>query len=381
MYTTSHWGTVIAAPHERLIVVRDGKIIRDQQGGSVFQWPGDTVARVDTSVKRLQFTADQVTVERVGVRVTGLAVYRVVQPRIAYQMLNLSEPEALQNILREMFVGATRRLVANSTLDQCLSRRKDTLSGELMAEVAPVVQGSGKVEDTTHQGWGVLIDTIEVQDVRVLSEEVFQRLQAPYREGLALSALAARAEVDREEARLVAERLRAKEQARRELMALEEQRIEAERARQRLEVEHRATLAQMEEEATLIRQEATEAARVRSQARASEARRASDEADAATRLRVAEQRAQARRALGEARAEVLRLEREANADVSPSRLQEILLTETLPRVTEAWRGSVQQAVVVGGGDASALVTQGVASVLATLRAFGVALPRDPAAGV
>ena len=38
-----------------------------------------------------------------------------------------------------LVVGATRRLVANSTLDQCLSRKKDTLSGELMAEVAPVL--------------------------------------------------------------------------------------------------------------------------------------------------------------------------------------------------------------------------------------------------
>jgi len=42
----------------------------------------------------------------------------------------------------------------------------------------------------------VAIDTIEVQDVRVLSEDVFAKLQAPFREVLAREALEAEATVE-----------------------------------------------------------------------------------------------------------------------------------------------------------------------------------------
>ena len=347
------WGRVTAAPHERLIQIRDGKIVKNLQGGSCFKWPSDTVARVDTSVKRLQFTADQITRERVGVAVTGLAVYRVVEPLLAYRMLNLDDPQGLTSILTEMFVGATRRLVANLGLEECLTRRKDALATELMIEVAPVVQGSGKDGDEAHAGWGVALDTIEIQDVRVLSDEVFARLQAPYREALALSALTAHAEVEREEARIQTERARAREQSRRELMALEEERLEAERGRQRVGVEHAAQLSALQEEA----------------------RRDREAAEARAAVGVAELEASAERIRGEARAENLRLERAASSALSPERLQEILLTETLPRVAEAFAGTVEHAVVVSGEGDMRFLGQGVAAVMSTLQAFGVALPR------
>lgn len=367
------WGMITAAPHERLLHIRGGRILKNEQGGSCFKWPGDTVARVDTSVKRLQFTADQVTRERVGVAVTGLAVFRVVQPLLAWRMLNMDDPDGFQEILREMFVGATRRLVANLTLDECMTRRKDALAAELIAEVVPVVQGSGQASDDTGAGWGVAIDTIEIQDVRVLSSEVFERLQAPFREELALAALAARAEVEREEARLTAERARARESARHELMGLEEQRLDAERARRRAEQLHQTELARLNEDEELRRLDAEISARIARLQRKAELMRSRAEADAESQVRVAEQEATRERLLGEARAETIRREREAAATISPDRLQEILLTETLPRMAEAWRGSVQSAVVVGGGDQD-WVSLGMARVVATLQAFGVRLP-------
>lgn len=367
------WGLVHASPHERLLLIRDGRVVKNQQGGSCFRWPGDTVACVDMSVKRLQFTADQITRERVGVSVTGLAVFRVVQPLLAYKMLNLEQHDGYQQILREMFVGATRRLVANLTLDECLTRRKDALAVELMAEVAPVVQGEGKEGDDAHRGWGIALDTIEIQDVRVLSSEVFERLQAPFREALALGALAAKADVEREEARLSAERAQARESARRELMALEEERLRAERERRRVEQVHQAELARQEEEARLRMLEAALEAKIRRLEKQAEVRRALAEQDAQSGARVAEQEAAAERLRGEARAEAIRREREAAATVTPERLQELLLTETLPRMAEAWRGSVQSAVLIGGDD-SAVIARGVAQVAATLQAFGVRLP-------
>ncbi len=348
--TNPSWGRVTAAPHEHLIVIRRGNVIRSQRGGSHFCWPGDTIARVDTSVHRLQFTADQVTREKTGVRVTGLAVFRIVEPEIAYTMLDLGGGGDHEEILREMFVGATRRLVANLTLEDCLTRRKDSLADELMAEVAPVVQGAGRTDDAADRGWGIAIDTIEVQDVNILSEEVFQRLQAPYREQLALEAARAHDEVVKERFVAAAEQERGQERHRLQMIELQEARVEAERQRALEDAAHGEQLHRVEQLADIAREEAR----------------------AASHLRTSELRTEADRVAGVVQAEVQRLEREAHDTVSQARLQELLLTRTLPEVAAAFRDSFDHITVTGGD--MAFLGQGLAQVMATLKAFDVDLP-------
>src|SRR4029078_5227401 len=132
--------------------------------------------------------ADQVTVEKVGVEVRGLAVYRIAEPLLAFRMIDLDRT-SLTDILLALVVGATRRIVASLTLDECIRHRKDQIAAALMEEIAPILAGDGSEEDTNAAGGGVVLDTIEIQDVKVLSSEVFERLQAPYREKLALDAL------------------------------------------------------------------------------------------------------------------------------------------------------------------------------------------------
>lgn len=184
---TKKWGWISARPSEFLVHMRRGKLMPSSgQGASCFKWPGDSVAIVPTTIQKLCFTADQVTSEKVGVEVTGLAVYRIAEPMIAFRMLNFSYPERaqekLEEMLAEMFVGAARRLVANLTVEECLVRRKEGLAQELMREIAPVVSGNGRLDDDTDKGWGVVIDTIEIQDVRVLSAAVFSNMQARFRQ-------------------------------------------------------------------------------------------------------------------------------------------------------------------------------------------------------
>jgi flotillin len=155
-----------------------------------------------------------------------------------------------------MFVGAARRLVANLSLDECLTRRKETISTFLMQEIAPVVSGEGAVADTTSTGWGVVIDTIEIQQVTIQSTQVFAHLQAPYR-----AEIAARAELAELERRRQIEERRAET----ERQAREAQ-LEAQRATRMLE-------ARVEAEATEV--EAHEAQR-RAEMQAAAARRNSE---------------------------------------------------------------------------------------------------------
>jgi flotillin len=198
------WGFITAKPSEYLIHVRRGKIRRSStgQGASCFKWPWDSVAVIPTTINRLQFTADQVTLEKVGVQITGLAVYRIAEPELTFRMLNFSYSERAQEklaeILNEMFVGATRRLVANLRVEDAITRRKEAIARELMAELVPVVEGRGRTDDSTATGWGVVIDTVEIQDVQVLSEAVFKDMQAKFRAELALRARAAEVESARE---------------------------------------------------------------------------------------------------------------------------------------------------------------------------------------
>ena len=253
MTSIPRWGRVTANANEFLIQMRRGRVIRSGQGLSCFKWPWDSVAVVPTSIAKLTFSADQVTVEKVGVEVRGLAVYRIADPLLAFRMID-GDRTSLTEILRDMFVGATRRIVARLTLDECITHRKDMVAEALMGEIAPILAGEGAASDVTSAGWGVVLDTIEIQDVKVLSEEVFQRLQAPYREKLALEALVAENGVKQERARLDAERRRVEEQSRRELMAEEEARFVVERRRAEEVRLHEDALAGQRLEAELARQ-------------------------------------------------------------------------------------------------------------------------------
>jgi len=212
-------GLVQAKPSEFLVHVRGGKVRTSSsgQGASCFKLPWDSVAVIPTSLQQLSFRADQVTLERVGVEVSGVAVYRIAAPLLAYRVLNFSFPERAQEKLEQtltaMFVGAARRIVANLALDDVLQRRKAALADELLGEIAPILGGSGRPDDESGQGWGVVIDTIEIQEVRVLSETLFAQMQAPFRLGLERRAREAKAEADKEIAAREAACARAVEEA------------------------------------------------------------------------------------------------------------------------------------------------------------------------
>ena len=279
---TKRWGFITAKPSEYLIHVRRGKIRRRStgQGASCFKFPWDSVAVVPTTINRLQFKADQVTREKVGMEVCGLAVYRIVAPEVTFRMLNFSFGERasrkLEEILREMFVGATRRHVANLTIEQVMTQRKDAIAAELMAELAPVLDGSGRSDDTTVCGWGVVLDTVEIQNVRVLSERVFADMQASFRAELAARASEAQLASAQTIAAREAESKREIEAARLETdRATREMRATAETRAVEIELAQKTKRDAMEarvEQDRLTRDQAHELASMRSEAEVATAR-------------------------------------------------------------------------------------------------------------
>ncbi len=404
------WGFVTARPSEYLIHVRRGRLRRRSsgQGASCFKWPWDAVAVVPTSLQRLAFRADQITLERVGVEVVGLAVYRIAEPLLAYRVLNFSYPERaqekLEQTLTSMFVGATRRLVANLAVDDCLQKRKTALADELLAEIAPVVGGEGRPDDETNKGWGVVIDSIEIQEVRILSESVFAAMQAPYRAALDRQARTAQAAAAQD----VATREAACEQAIEEARIAAEQEVEARREAQatlRAEAEQQRRLAAVAREAEVRRRQAeaeaaaeraalasqaeaaAERTRVEVQARALEVEAARAEIDSAEariaaeekRIALARLRDEAARAARAAEAEVARVEGESRAAVSlaEARAAEVhaaaearrLTAEKLPTLAAAVGARVGEVNItrIGGDEALNPVIGAVSAVVELAR--------------
>lgn len=200
------WGLVTAKPSEFLVHVRRGRVTeRSGQGASCFKWPWDSVALVPTSLQEIRFRADQVTLEKVGVEVVAMAVYRIADPMLAFRVLNFSYPERAQEKLDEtlgaMLVGATRRIVASLSVEECMRKRKSALAEQLLTDLAPVVGGTGTPTDEARQGWGVVIDAIEIEEVRVQSAQVFAAMQAPFRAALEQKAELSKLEASRDVAR------------------------------------------------------------------------------------------------------------------------------------------------------------------------------------
>ncbi|HUS26993.1 MAG TPA: hypothetical protein VMZ53_00735 [Kofleriaceae bacterium] len=355
----------------------------------IIKWPWLSVSIVPTTLQRIDFTADQVTRERIGVTVTGIAVYRIAAPLLAFRVLNFQEggaSEKLAATMREMFVGAARRLIANLALDDCLTRRKEAIAGYLMDEIAPVVGGEGSPEDTTNKGWGVVIDTIEIQQVRVQSQQVFAHLQAPYRAEIATRAELAELQRERQvvEQRGESERKLAEQEAD---LARRKSEQEAELARRRSELEreralHQIAIAEEHRRAQAAAEVASleaergrvEALHIQStlqleQERQLEAmrmeldRRRAEEKDYAAQLSAAHQRRLA----------------EIENLVAQGRVVTNLVTHGLPKIAEALAqtiGTVNYTQIGNGAGTGPLeaVPAAIAQLLALAKSFGVELP-------
>lgn len=425
------WGWIGAKPSEYLVCTRRGMIDRKRsgQGVRIFKWPWETIAIVPTTIQRIEFVADQITREHVGVSITGIAVYRIAAPELAFRLLNFTYGEAasekLAATLREMFVGAARRLVANLSLHECLTRRKETIATFLMEEIAPVVGGEGAPEDTTTRGWGVVIDTIEIQQVQIQSDLVFNHLQAPFRAEIATRAELAeleraqkvaerRAETERlsQEAHLESVRATRALKARTEAEAAEVESREAARraemvaavARRNVELERDRALHQIEiaeeqrraraaaelatleadavrveaiHRAGLLEQERGHALAMQRLAAEGEVRRTGAGVEHELRRREAETREV------ESQLEATAQRRLAEVEIllAQSRTMRELVAHALPQLAAALRPHAETLhyTHIGGPGAEAgplgAVPQAISQVLALARSFGLELPK------
>jgi len=158
---------VVVEAHEAGLLIVDGELReRLKPGRHAFWQVGRTVRvqKVDLRPQPLEVTAQEIlTKDRVGIRVTLTAFYRIVDPELA-----VTASGDLANTLYRLVQFAIREAVATRTLDDILAAR-DTIDQEVRA----FVEGRAKVLGAEVGEIGVK-DVILPGDVRELLNKVVE---------------------------------------------------------------------------------------------------------------------------------------------------------------------------------------------------------------
>lgn len=178
---------VSASPNEWLLVINGGNLKSAGVGTTEFLGPFDKSVKFPASIRKVTFSAQQVSKEMQGIEVSGFLVWAVYRdgdgPFKAYKYGMVGSPELASqadNNIRGMAESIVRHQVANLGLSEVIANR-ELLRNTVRAEMLKVVQG-----------WGMWLETVEVTDVRVLSQKVFDDLQTEFRQNLYLKAEAIR---------------------------------------------------------------------------------------------------------------------------------------------------------------------------------------------
>lgn len=352
-------GFVSARPHEYLIHIRGGKILRRTSGQAnrCLKLPNDTVIVVPTSLKQLIFHGTQLTLDNILIRLRGFVIYRISQPEKIYERISFwdrqSGEKKLALMIGEQCRSHSKWLVANMTLEECLRKRKEAIADMLLKELRLVI---------TEENFGVSIETIDIQDVKIVQDALFAAYQSPASEIIfknqQLSELERKRDVKTRE--LLQEQDmsdKAKEtklrtlandvqisQAEREKLEIE---IKAKHQVEREQAEHRSALADYEaEQKRILRQK--DAALER-------------ELDLAAQ-QLAKQKA-------DLELEILRERYEIDGSLSSVAMEKIFLEKALPQIASAVASSLEDARVTiyqgaeGAGLPFSLVLNELMSVL------------------
>ena len=218
-----------------MIVIRDGKLKQCGIGLQTFVNPFyDSVAKFPSSVRKVHFSAQQVSKEIQGIEITGVvlwSVHREEDGPFKYFKYSGSDAEMANENLRMVAESIVRNTVANHSINEILSQRemiRQTLKKGIMDAVS---------------GWGMWVETVELTDVKICSRTLFEDLQAKFRQETNLTAERTRLETKQ---KITEERLQSE-------LVLSEKRVKGEMDRKLYAAQ--TAVRQQEEEGKLFAQE------------------------------------------------------------------------------------------------------------------------------
>lgn len=182
-----------ALPNEYLVAVGKTKI-KAVLGGKKFCWFNKFI-HVPAYVQRLKFLTDNANIHYQGIEIQGYASWRI-DPKNPEKSLstldffNENDPMAKTNEeLKTICIEAVRHVIANMTIDDAL-KKKDDIADRLFVQLKAI-------EDK----WGIVFDQVGIEQVRIMSDTLFQDLQSEFRSKLRLNAEISAIETAREVSR------------------------------------------------------------------------------------------------------------------------------------------------------------------------------------
>jgi hypothetical protein len=172
-------GYITTSPAEFVIHQRFGKVRRQGRGISVWKWPLiDQYYILPATTNSISFAADQITAENQGVEVSGFAIWKISAPERTITSFDFDgTTKAVEKIgdnLKNVVESAIRHQVANMTIEDVL-RKRGSIILQLKEELAYIAEQ-----------WGIAIETVEIKNVRIMSQQVFATMQARFRDAVRL---------------------------------------------------------------------------------------------------------------------------------------------------------------------------------------------------
>ncbi|MHA1912055.1 MAG: SPFH domain-containing protein [Candidatus Kariarchaeaceae archaeon] len=161
----------IFTTNEFVLHFRSGKLKTASYGGGVFLLPIiDHIVVLSTAIQTVDISASEkvISKENQEIIVRGFIVWRITNPEMAFKAIGTTAMTSISVTLEQIVEAVIRTAVANMTLEQIL-RERSIIIESIMSEVTPIVDS-----------WGVSIETVEVRDVTVVNQDLFNDLQAPF---------------------------------------------------------------------------------------------------------------------------------------------------------------------------------------------------------
>lgn len=369
--------TVIVPPNAWVVHTRRGREQPVHIGLGVsfpFNPYAETFLVAPATMQTLAINAKCICKERQGILVQAYVQWIIEDFKAAYQKIDFSDPDDPMRIvnvqLREQAEASIKDKVAGMSIDDILADKRPIID-ELTARLRSVAEGQG-----------LKIVTVQIKEAVVSSTRLWENLQKPFREDHVR--IARLSELDRERAIREREHLdsaatfemeRAQERKREQLEAQAERERSAEHAEtQRIkrneEVRLATDMAKLEAQRVAAQIEETEA---RKKIEAAEATRVMQALDAA--LAQQARSAEAAAVRERAQIETLALRRTVENDVSPGRVEEMLVT-MLPALVEKMPAPDKSEVVHISGDGVA--PDGMVAVAGLVKAVRAVLGRNGA---
>ncbi len=367
--------TVIVPPNAWVVHTRRGRAEPVHIGLGVsfpFNPYQETFLVAPATMQTLAVNARCICRERQGVLVQAYVQWIIEDFNVAYQRIDFSDPADPMRIvnlqLREQAEASIKDKVAGMSIDDVLQDKKPVIE-DLTARLREVAQGQG-----------LKIVTVQIKEAVVSSTRLWENLQRPFRE--AQVQVARLAELDRERA------IREREHV--DSVANFEMQHEAERKREQVQAQtdRDRAIEQAETERTKRQEEARlatdlavhEAARAAARIEQIEATRRVEEventravaaldADIARQAKLAEASALHERL----QIEVLALRRQIENDVSPGRVEEMLVQMLPALVAQMPVPDKSESVNISGGGSA---PDGIVALVGLVRAVRAVLAKS-----